>query len=167
MSRSLPAAPHRAARPPALASTPDSDDRPSRPLAASIRQNIRFPASPLFHPGACEHWYDITDQSPIRPSSTAAAAAPLSSPPLSSRPFPQNHPRLDPLRRQIPIAGQAVTTFPRVPSSEAFGRRPLVLGRPLRPRPASETLHESGRSSSASRCLIVTHTGRPGFLSGA
>ena len=106
MSRSLPAAPHRAARPPALASTPDSDDRPSRPLAASIRQNIRFPASPLFHPGACEHWYDITDQSPIRPSSTAAAAAPLSSPPLSSRPFPQNHPRLHPLRRQIPIAAR-------------------------------------------------------------
>src|SRR5215470_6305486 len=82
----------------------------------------------------------------IVPSSTAAAAAPLSSPPLSSRPFPQNHPRLHPLRRQIPIAGQAVTTFPRVPSSEAFGRRPLVLGRPLRPGPASETLHGSGLS---------------------
>src|SRR5262249_55983288 len=83
LSRSLPAAPHRAARPPALGSRSDSDDLPSPPLAASIRQNIPFPASPPAHPGACEHWHDITDQSPIRPSSTTAATTPLSSPALS------------------------------------------------------------------------------------
>ena len=53
-------------------------------------------------------------------------ATPLSSPALSSRRSPQNHPRLQPLRRQIPIVGQALTAFPRVPSSQAFGRRPSV-----------------------------------------
>jgi hypothetical protein len=36
----------------------------------------------------------------------------------------RSHPRLQPLRPQIPIAGQPLTAFPRVPSSEAFGRRP-------------------------------------------
>ena len=118
MSRSLPAAPHRAARPPALGSRPHSDDLPSPPLAASIRQNITFPASPPAHPSACEHWHDITDQSPIRPSSTTAATTPLSSPALSSRRSSRNYPRLQPLRRQIAIIGQALTAFPRVPSSE-------------------------------------------------
>ena len=53
-------------------------------------------------------------------------ATPLSSPALSSRRSPQNHPRLQPLRRQIPIVGQALTASPRVPSSQAFGRRPSV-----------------------------------------
>src|SRR5215831_12337150 len=35
-----------------------------------------------------------------------------------------NHPPATPLPSQIPIAGQLPTSFPRVPSSEAFGRRP-------------------------------------------
>ena len=121
MSRSLPAAPHRAARPPALGSRSDSDDLPSPPLAASIRQNTPFPASPPAHPGEHwhnEHWHNITDQSPIRPSSTTAATTPLSSPALSSRRSSRNYPRLQPLRRQIAIIGQALTAFPRVPSSE-------------------------------------------------
>ena len=67
-------APRCAARPPALGSRPDSDDLPSPPPAASIRQNIPFPAAPPAHPGACQHWHDITDQSPIRPSSTTACS---------------------------------------------------------------------------------------------
>src|SRR5262249_35412450 len=57
---------------------------------------------PPAHPGAYEHWHDITDQSPIRPSSTTAATTPLSSPALSSRRSSRNYPRLQPLRRQIP-----------------------------------------------------------------
>src|SRR5262249_33320438 len=60
----------------------------------------------------------------ITPSSTAAATTPLSSPALSSWRSSQTHPRLQPLRRQIAIVGQALTAFPRVPSSEAFERRP-------------------------------------------
>ena len=146
MSRSLPAAAHRAARPPALGSRPDADDLLSPPLAASIRQNIPFPAAPPAHPGACEHWHHITDQSPIRPSSTTAATTPLSSPALSSQRSSRNHPPLQPLRRQIPIVGQALTAFPRVPSSEAFRRRPLTPGSTIRARPPSETLTECGRS---------------------
>src|SRR5262249_8454372 len=110
--------PHRAARPPALGSRPDSDDLPSPPLAASIRPIIPFPASPPGHPGTCEHWHDIMDQS------TAAATTPLSSPALSSRQSSHNYPRLKPLRFQIAIVGQALTAFPRVPSSEAFECRP-------------------------------------------
>src|SRR5262249_48117299 len=115
-----PAPPHRVVRPPALGSRPHSDDLPSPPLAASIRQNIPFPAAPPAHPGACEHWHDITDQSPIRPSNTAAATTPLASPALSSWRSSQTHPPLQPLRRQIAIVGQALTAFPRVPSSEGF-----------------------------------------------
>ena len=132
---------HRAARPPALGSRPDSDDLPSPPLAASIRQNIPFPASPPGHPGTCEHWHDNTDQSPIRPSSTTAATTPLSSPARSSRRSSQNHPPLQPRRRQIPIDGRVLTAFLRVPSSEAFERRPLnprrslTLGRHPKPYP--------------------------------
>jgi len=134
-------APRCAARPPALGSRPDSDDLPSPPPAASIRQNIPFPAAPPAHPGVCQHWHDITDQSPIRPSSTTAATTPLSSPARSSRRSSQNHPPLQPRRRQIPIDGRVLTAFLRVPSSEAFERRPLnprrslTLGRHPKPYP--------------------------------
>ena len=101
--------------------------RPSPPLAPSIRQNIPFPASPPAHPGACEHWHDITDQSPIRPSSTTAATTPLSSPALSSRRSSRNYPRLQPLRRQIAIVGQAS------PPSHGFLHRRLSNAGPLSP----------------------------------
>src|SRR5437868_6985514 len=52
------------------------------------------------------------------------------------------YPPPKPLPRQIPIDGQALTTLPRVRSSEAFGRRPDT-GSIARTGPASETLHES------------------------
>src|SRR5215813_10543379 len=55
---------------------------------------------------------------------TAGARATAVGPALSSRQSSQNYPRLQPLRRQIAIVGQALTAFPRVPSSEAFERRP-------------------------------------------
>src|SRR5215472_1286148 len=55
----------------------------------------------------------------------------------------QNHPLPKLLPRQIPIDGQTLIAFPRVPSSEAFGRR-LFTGSTARDAPASETLHENG-----------------------
>src|SRR5262249_29180761 len=128
------------------------------PLAASIRQNIPFPAAPPAHPGACEHWHHITDQSPIRLSSTTAATTPLSSPALSSQRSSQNHPPLQPLRRQIPIVGQALTAFPRVPSSEAFRCRPLTPGSTIRARPASDTLTVSGRSRRCANERVQTYS---------
>src|SRR5215469_17291009 len=59
-----------------------------------------------------------------------------------------NHPPATPLPTQIPIAGQLLTSFPRVPSSEAFGRRPPP-GRPLTPgrHPRPFTKPALGRSS--------------------
>ena len=40
----------------------------------------------------------------------------------------EKHPPPKPLPRQIPIDRQALTAFPRVRSSEAFRRRPPILG---------------------------------------
>ena len=45
----------------------------------------------------------------------------------------ESQPPPKPLPRQISIDRQALTAFPRVRSSEAFGRRPLIPGRPLAP----------------------------------
>ena len=55
-------------------------------------------------------------------------------------------PPTKPLPHQIPIDGQALTAFPRVRSSEAFGRRPHT-GSTARAGPPSETLHDSGHRS--------------------
>ena len=90
------------------------------PFAGTSRSRRRA----RFIPVPANAGSEITDQSSIRPSSTAAAANPQSSAAFSSQRSSQNHPRLQPLRRQIPIVGQALTAFPRVRSSEAFGRRP-------------------------------------------
>jgi hypothetical protein len=60
--------------------------------------------------------------------------------------FPPDHPRLQPLGRQIPIAGQALT---RLPAGSFFGGfRTPALGSAARfnDRPASETLLVSGPS---------------------
>ena len=116
--------------PPAPGSRFDCDDYSCRLVAAFARRNISFPASRPFCPGACERWHDITDQSAITPPSTAAATRLLSSAVRSSRQSSQNHPRLQPLHRQIPIDSQALTALPRVRSSEAW---PLYPGRSLTP----------------------------------
>jgi len=39
------------------------DDYPCRPVAASVRRNISFPAPRPFHPDACKRRWEITDQS--------------------------------------------------------------------------------------------------------
>src|SRR5215469_4208809 len=69
-----------------------------------------FPAAHPFHPGVCQRSLDTTPHPPIRPSSTAAPTTPPPSPGLSPPRSSQNHPRLHPLRRQIPIVGQAPPT---------------------------------------------------------
>jgi len=112
---------------------PRGRDREFCPVAASVRWNISFPAPRPFHPSACKRRHGITDQSSIRPSSTAAAASPQSSAAFSSKRSSENHPSPKPAPRQIPIDGQAPTAFPRVRSSEAFRRRPPLPGRPLAP----------------------------------
>ena len=138
------AAAHRAARPLALGSGFD-DDHPCPLVAASIRWSISSPAPRSFHPSACKHRHGITDWSSIAPSSTAAAASPQSSAAFTSCRSCQNHPSPKLLPRQIPIDRQTIIAFPRVPSSEAFGRR-LCTGSNARDAPASETLHDTGHS---------------------
>ena len=63
----------------------DCDDYPCRPVAASVRRNISFPAPRTFHPDACKRRRQITDQSSIKPSSTEATPNPQSSAPFSSQ----------------------------------------------------------------------------------
>ena len=92
----------------------------------------------------------------------AAPTTPLSSPALSSWRSSQNHPPLQPLRRQIAIVGQALTAFPRVPSSEAFERRPPSPGSIAHAGPASETLTESGRSRDRNRTGSRIHSSDSG-----
>ncbi len=113
--------------------------------AAFIRRNISFPAARSFRPGSCKRPNDATDEFSVRPSS-AAAPDPQSSAPVGIQQSWEDHPPPKRLPHQIPIDGQLLAAFPRVPSSEAFRRRPPVPGRLLAPGPASETLPDSGRS---------------------
>jgi hypothetical protein len=150
-------------------------------VAASIRRSISFPAPRRFHSGARQRRQGLVGWSSITPSSTAAAASAQSSAAFISCRSRENHPSPTPLPRQIPIDRQTIIAFPRVPSSEAFRRRPPILDRSLAPgragirnpsqlqtfprvpsseafgrrlftgstardAPASETLHDSGRS---------------------
>jgi hypothetical protein len=87
---------------------------------------------------------EITDQSSIKPSSTKATPNPQSSAPFSSQRSSQNHPRLQPLRRQIPIVAR------RSPPSRGFVHRRLsdagpYTGSIARAGPASETLPDLTR----------------------
>src|SRR5215475_5709442 len=123
--RPLPAAPHRAARPPAPGLRFDAM------TVLIVSSQHRSPkhllpgAPPLsshrLHTPAAHH---RTSPQPARPQSSHRLSA------LSNS--QANHPPATPLPSQIPIAGQLPTSFPRVPSSEAFGRRPPP-GRPLTP----------------------------------
>ena len=137
---------HRAARPPALRAGPDPDDLPSHlVLAAFIRRNISSPAARAFRPGPCKRPLDTADGFSVRPSS-AAAPDPQSSAPLATQRAWEDHSPPKPLPHQIPIDRLLLAAFPRVPSSEAFRRRPPVPGRWLATGPASETLPDSRRS---------------------
>ena len=146
---------HRAARPPALRVGPDPDDLPSHlVLAAFMRRNISFPAARAFRPGPCKRPHDTADEFSVRPSS-AATPDPQSSAPLGTQRAWEDHPPPKPLPHQIPIDSQLLAAFPRVPSSEAFRRRPPVPGRLLAPGPASETLPDSSRSGDRDRTAGV------------
>src|SRR6266404_3943070 len=109
------------------------DDCPSRLLAASVRRSLSFPPPHPFHPNACKRRQSITDPASNRSPSVAAAISPRSPAASSSRRSSENYRPAKPLPRQIPIAGQLLTALPRVPSSEAFGRRPPTPGRSLAP----------------------------------
>ena len=84
------------------------------------------PALHLFHPSVGKRRQDTTDQFPISPSKTTPVTSSQSSAAFSSQQSPQNRLPATPLSRQIPIDGPAFTAFPRVLSSEAFGRRPYT-----------------------------------------
>src|SRR6202022_2512072 len=118
--------------------------RSCRPVAASVRRNISFPAPRPFHPDAYKRRQQITDQSSIKLSSTDATPNPQSSAPFSSQRSSQNYPRLQPLRRQIPIVAR------RSPPSRGFVHRRLsdagpYTGSIARAGPASETLPDLRR----------------------
>src|SRR6516164_2425720 len=102
------------------------DDPPSLPRSTSARWNILCPALHLFHPSVGKRRQDTTDQFPISPSKTTPVTSSQSSAAFSSQQSPQNRLPATPLSRQIPIDGPAFTAFPRVLSSEAFGRRPYT-----------------------------------------
>jgi len=159
LSRSLPAAAHRAARPLALGSGFD-DDHPCPLVAASIRWSISSPAPRSFHPSACKHRHGITDWSSIAPSSTAAAASPQSSAAFTSCRSCQNHPSPKLLPRQIPIDRQTIIAFPRVPSSEAFRRRPPILDRSLAPGPHPKPFTTAVTYPNGGEPSLATHFGR-------
>jgi hypothetical protein len=118
-----------------------------------------FPAPCPFQFGIGKCRHDIIDQSPIRPSTTPARPNPQSSAALSSHQLAQNHPPPTPLPDQFPIDGQLLAAVPRVPSSEAFGRRPSALARvdcsrragirnPYRKRSLTRQEHQTRRGPS-------------------
>ena len=85
----------------------------------------------------------IPDQAKTNPSTTAPATqSPLRSS-LGRRPGQSAHLPPKPPHRQIPIVVNRQPGGPRVPSWEAFGRRPSERVRPATTGPASETLHRN------------------------
>ena len=124
-----------------------------------------------FHHSACKRRQTITDQSSITPSSTAPAPSPTSSAAFCSQRSQQNHPSANSLPRQIPIDGQLLAAVPRVPSSEAFGRRPSASPKPTaRAGPPSETPYRTvglllligSREHSIARVRYILMTRRSG-----
>jgi len=107
-------------------------------VAASIRPNTPFTAPHPCHPSACKRRQGITDQSSIRPSSTAAAANPQSSAAFSAQRSSQYHLPPKPLPRQIPIDGQALTAsrgfvLRRLSDAGPIPARSLTPGRHPKP----------------------------------
>jgi len=81
------------------------------------------------------------DHANIAPSAAAAATNRLPRSSVRRRPRQPAHPLPKPSPRQIPINGYRPPNVPRVPSWEAFGRRPSARA-DSHERPASETLHQ-------------------------
>jgi hypothetical protein len=121
---------------------PPCHDAHHRLIAPSACRRTRLPALHRCRPAASNRMPYAVDHAEIALSTAAMAP---NSPPLSSirrrlrRPA---RPQRRPPHRQIPIVPQPVTRPPRVPSWEAFGRRPqrAQIGHH---GPASETLHQS------------------------
>src|SRR5262249_12023955 len=93
-------------------------------------------------------WPIIQFSPAVPPSGHSGASAPVnpqSYPTFSSQRSGENHFTAKSPPRQISIDGQVLTAFPRVRSSEAFRRRPPILGSTARAGPASQTLPDSGR----------------------
>ena len=165
MSRSLRAAPHRAARPPAPGSGFNAYDYPCRLSAAFFRRKISFPTPRPLHPGACRRRQVITDQSSVSPSSTAAAPNPPSSAAFRAQPSAQTHPLPELLLGQIPIDRQPLTLF------RGFVHRRLSDAGPLTGSvahiwPASETLTASGHSNDYHQPWDQTPKGHRAFSAG-
>src|SRR5215813_5489413 len=115
-----------------------------------VRRNISFPAPRPFHPTACTRRQRITHQPSTGPSSTPVAASPQSSPAFSpqqfsSKPSPGNA-AAEPNPHSRPTAHQ-------LPAGSFFGgfRTPAPSGSTAHTRPASETLHDTGRSTELDR----------------
>jgi hypothetical protein len=153
---------HRAVhRPLAPVSEFDAMTTPCPLVAASVRRNISFPAPRPFHLIACKRGQDITDQSSIRAVEYGSSGQSTTISGFQLSVIRGKHPPPKPLSHQIPIDGQALTACPRVPSSEAFGRRPLIPDRSARAGPASETLPESRRRRSTVKRLLRSASGGP------
>ena len=148
---------------------PRRHDARHRLIAPPARRGTSLPASHRYRPTASEGACYAVDQAKITPSTAAAAT---NSPPRSSirrrlrRPA---HPQPKPPHRQIPIDGKLPPGSPRVPSWEAFGRRPSVR-RIGHHGPASETLHLSSpcrrcrplaSSTEAGASSIITEVAKP------
>jgi hypothetical protein len=115
---------HRVARPPAPGPAPEpmtllifSCQHPLAGTSRAQRRTSFIPASASAGrtpQTSSQSARRIRRQLPLRKSSAA----------FSSQQSSQNRLPATPLSRQIPIDGQLPTAFPRVLSSEAFGRRP-------------------------------------------
>src|SRR6516164_4660259 len=127
-------------------------DRGREGGSSSARWNILCPALHLFHPSVGKRRQDTTDQFPISLSKTTPVTSSQSSAAFSSQQSSQNRLPATPPSRQIPIDGPAFTAFPRVLSSEAFGRRPYT-GSTARARAGI-------RNPSGERTFTITACGR-------
>ena len=145
LSRSLRPAPHRAVpRPPAPASEPQPHETRYYFAAPSPRRSTPFSTSRHYYPSDCELSCDTTGGSQIKMPSAAAPTnsrppAPICSQRRRPTPLPPK-----PLPNQIPRDREPLTS----PADSFFGgfRTPaLATAVQIDDRPASETLHESGR----------------------
>src|SRR4051812_17907754 len=132
MTTSAITTPQRCFVPPPVLDTGDGEARSNLTAHAATE-----PGPPLSNAAGAHHSRSLTLTSAVDPCSRPSrrrAALPSAMPKSPYSAPPQN-------------------SSPRVPSLEAFGRRPRALSRPA-PRPASETLHRSGPL--ARSCLRLT-----------
>jgi hypothetical protein len=105
---------------------------PHRSTPASVRTPPAVSSLEAFRtPAAVHPLTPVTGRRPKSLNSSSSQSAIISGFQLSA--ILRNHPPAKSLPHQIPMDRPALTTFPRVRSSEAFGRRPLTPGRSLTP----------------------------------